>query len=116
MNITEIAGKNVKLSKGSITVLNDNDKTCGVVRNLTKWKDIQANKQIILRNKIKSVWGKNNFGVSMERVYFDLDNNAYIIKNTRIKPIESEQSLYNQIWGEIETDNNITIIEVGGIY
>ena len=53
MNITEIAGKNVKLSKGSITVLNDNDKTCGVVRNLTKWKDIQANKQIILRNKIK---------------------------------------------------------------
>jgi hypothetical protein len=55
MLITYIQGKDVILSKGSITVKDNNNKTCGVVRNLRKFKDIQANRKptVIIANTIK---------------------------------------------------------------
>lgn len=44
--IQDCAGKKVKISKGSITIKDDNNKTCGVVRNITNLYDLQANKQM----------------------------------------------------------------------
>lgn len=52
--IKDCIGKNVKISKASITIKNEEGKTCGVVRNITSLYDLQANKQMeyyrIVRN------------------------------------------------------------------
>lgn len=44
--IKDCVGKNVRISKCSITIKDDNNKTCGVVRNITSLYNLQANKQI----------------------------------------------------------------------
>lgn len=44
--IKDCIGKKVKISKSSITIKDDNNKTCGVIRNITSLYDLQANKQI----------------------------------------------------------------------
>ena len=59
MKISEIKNKTVKIGKTSITVFGDNGKTCGVVRNIEKFKDLQPNKQIdyIKRIRESGLWG-----------------------------------------------------------
>ena len=44
--IKDCVGKNVKISKASITIKNEEGKTCGVVRNITSLYDLQPNKQM----------------------------------------------------------------------
>lgn len=38
-------GKLVKICKSSITIKDENGKTCGVVRDITRFSDVQPNKQ-----------------------------------------------------------------------
>lgn len=45
-DIKDCIGKNVKISKGSITIKSENGKTSGIVRNITSLYDLQANKQM----------------------------------------------------------------------
>lgn len=42
MTIEQIEGKTVKLSARSITVIGDNGKTCGIVRNVSRFEDMPA--------------------------------------------------------------------------
>lgn len=51
--IKDCTGKNVKISKGSITIKAEDGKTCGVVRNTTSLYDLQANRQMEYYKKIK---------------------------------------------------------------
>ena len=51
--IKDCIGKNVKISKGSITIKAEDGKTCGVVRNIVSLYDMQANKQMDYYKKIK---------------------------------------------------------------
>ena len=44
--IKDCIGKNVRISKCSITIKSDDGKTCGVVRDIRKFKDIQPNKTL----------------------------------------------------------------------
>lgn len=44
--IKDCIGKNIKISKGSITIKSEDGKTSGVVRNITSLYDLQANKQM----------------------------------------------------------------------
>lgn len=44
--IKDCIGNKIKISKGSITIKDDNNKTCGVVRNIISLYDLQANKQM----------------------------------------------------------------------
>ena len=112
MQIIEIAGKDVILSKGSITVKDENNKTCGVVRNLKKFKDIQANKQFVLRKQLNGVWGINRFGIQMDRVYFDLNDKAYIIRTPLSRLVlDSEITEAEKLWANVEME----IIEVNHI-
>ena len=53
--IKDCIGKNVKISKGSITIKDDDNKTCGVVRNIVSLYDLQANKQIDYYRKIRDI-------------------------------------------------------------
>lgn len=53
--IKDCIGKNVKISKASITIKNEEGKTCGVVRNIISLYDLQANKQIDYYKMIKNL-------------------------------------------------------------
>lgn len=80
MEIMYIKNQYVKLSRGSITVKGENGKTKGLVRGLTRFLDLQANKKInyfkLLRNS--SVWG--NSKIDMDNCYI-LDGTVYLIRN-----------------------------------
>lgn len=52
--IKDCIGKNIKISKNSITIKNEEGKTCGVVRNITSLYDMQANKQFEYFKQIKN--------------------------------------------------------------
>lgn len=43
-DIKDCIGKNIKISKCSITIKSNDGKTCGVVRDIRKFRDIQQNK------------------------------------------------------------------------
>lgn len=52
--IKDCIGKNIKISKNSITIKNEKGKTCGVVRNIISLYDMQANKQFEYYKQIKN--------------------------------------------------------------
>lgn len=58
--IKDCVGKNVKISKASITIKNEEGKTCGVVRNITSLYDLQPNKQMEYYRVIRNlgIYGK----------------------------------------------------------
>ena len=53
--IKDCIGKNVKISKGSITIKAEDGKTCGVVRNIVSLYDMQANKQMEYYQKLRKL-------------------------------------------------------------
>lgn len=53
MEMKDLNGKRIRISKNSITAKNENGKTCGVVRNTTTLYDLQANKQMDFYRKLK---------------------------------------------------------------
>lgn len=80
--IKDCIGKNIKISKGSITIKDDNGKTCGVVRNIWKFKDIQPNKQIDYFHVLRDVgaWGNRKFDVNTCIVK---DGKMYVFRNMK---------------------------------
>lgn len=53
--IKDCIGKRIKISKSSITIKNEEGKTCGVVRNIISLYDLQANKQMEYYRTIKNL-------------------------------------------------------------
>ena len=98
MYISELENKHIKIGKTSITVINtETNKTCGVVRNICKFKDLQANKQI---NYIKAlrdagVWGCGIDGV-IDAVIIS-ENQLYYLHN--LKPIEAYNKYFKGVEG-----------------
>lgn len=80
MKITDIEGKPVKLSVGSITAKNDNGKTVGVVRGISRWENLSPRKQSDTWSKVRTVWGRNDTFFNMDFVYYD-DRELYFIYN-----------------------------------
>lgn len=80
----KIIGKTIKISPRSITIKGENGKTCGVIRNTSKFQGLQANEQMkywkILRES--GIWGDTEL---MENVIFH-DGKMYYLNNLR--PLE----------------------------
>lgn len=57
--IKDCVGKKIKISKSSITIKSEEGKTCGVVRDIKKFKDIQPNKEFRYFHILKEcgAWG-----------------------------------------------------------
>ncbi len=107
--IKDCIGRNVKISKGSITIKDNTGKTCGVVRNIWKFKDIQPNKQINYFHMLKRVgaWGNRDFDVDsciikdgkmyifrdMKTVQFH-EKYGYLSEEERRKA-ENQEMIYN---------------------
>lgn len=87
--IKDCVGKNVKISKNSITIKNEEGKTCGVVRNIVSLYDMQANKQFEYYKQIKNagLHGK----ISIKDCIIS-DGIMYVFRNIRSK-------LYHEKYG-----------------
>lgn len=81
MDICEIENKRVKLSSHSITVKNDKDKTCGVVKGITKFHDLRTSEQIKYHTILRScgIWGYSDY-LNCFVVY---DGKPYYLHNLR---------------------------------
>lgn len=81
MEIKDIENKRVKISARSITVKDENDKTCGIVRNVVRFKDLPINKQFDWFKVVKEcgVWGHENL---LNR-FLICDGKAYFLFNTK---------------------------------
>lgn len=110
MEIMGIKNQYVRLSKGSITVKDENGKTKGLVRGLTRFLDLQTNKRIdyfkLLRNS--GVWG--NKKIDMDNCYI-LDGAVYLIRNMNSYKYytEEEKEKYDTMYQNIENYGVIVI-------
>ena len=111
MEIKDIYNHNVKASKGSITVKDEYNKTRGIVRDLTRFNDLQANKKILYSKVLRDaeVWG--NSKINTDNCYI-LDNKIYLLKNLRSCKYysEEEQSDYDNMYLKI-SNHGINVIE-----
>lgn len=82
-NIFDCENQEIKIGKTSITIKNrDTGKTKGIVKNITKFKDMQPNKQMQYFKKLKAlnIWG--NKMVNMDNVII-YDGNIVLFRNMR---------------------------------
>ena len=96
MEIMDIKNQYVKLSKGSITVKDDNGKTKGLVKGLTRFLDLQANKKTdyskLLRNS--GVWGNITGNISNQS---DLQSALNAKANTASLATVASSGSYNDL-------------------
>lgn len=86
MKIAEIANKEIKINKRSITVVDGNGKTRGVVTHITKATDMQLNKLMehFSDLRLAGLWGAKIDGIM--NCVIEIDNSIYYLHN--LKPIE----------------------------
>ena len=107
--IKDCVGKNVKISKNSITIKTKDGKTCGVIRNTTSLYDLQANKQMEYYQKLRKqgMHGKISIKdciISDGKIYIFRniksklwhDAHGYITEEER-KKAEDKEKLYNAL-------------------
>ena len=106
----DIENKRVKVSKCSLTIKDDNNKTCGIVRNISSLYDIQANKQCDIHLKLKKdgiiamTYGIKDIIISDGNIYFlnDIRKRMHYEKygffdDTEKKKYEEREVLINSI-------------------
>lgn len=90
--IKDCMNKKVKISKGSITIKDDNNKTCGIVRNIISLYDLQANKQMDYYRKIRDMGLHGKISI---RDCIISDGTMYIFRNIKSK-------LFHEKYGYID--------------
>lgn len=80
--IKDCMNKKVKISKRSITIKDDDNKTCGVVRNIVSLYDLQANKQMDYYRKIRDIGLHGKISI---RDCIISDGTMYIFRNIKSK-------------------------------
>lgn len=91
--IKDCIGKNVKISKGSITIKTEGGKTCGVVRNITSLYDLQANKQTDYYKKIKQVGLHGKISI---KDCIIADGIMYVFRNVKSKLWHEEYGYFSE--------------------
>lgn len=84
MKIFELEGKNVKICKTSITVKDENGKTCGVVTGVKTWKTLSPREQFDFAKAIKKsgIWG-SKFDILKNTVF--CGKQIYLLNNLKKK-------------------------------
>ena len=104
--IKDCIGKNVKISKGSITIKTEDGKTCGVVRNIVSLYDMQANKQMDYYKKIKQAGLHGKISI---KDCIIVDNTMYVFRNIKSK-------LWHEKYGFISEEEKQKADEMETIY
>nr|DAG13516.1 MAG TPA: hypothetical protein [Caudoviricetes sp.] len=82
-NIIDCENEEIKIGKTSITIKNkETGKTKGIVKNITKFKDIQPNKQIDYFKRLKELNLWRNRIVNMNNVLIQ-DGEIIVFRNMR---------------------------------
>jgi hypothetical protein len=93
--IKDCIGKHVKISKCSITIKNEQGKTCGVVRDITSLYDLQSNKQMEYYKRVKDLGigcGANDISITECIIKDDI---LYVFRNIKSK-------LFHEKYGYID--------------
>ena len=98
MELLAIQGKHAKICKSSISCKDENGKTCGVVTGITRFKDLQANKQILFSKALRSsgLWG-SKYGLMDNVIYYD----GKLFHLISIKTLEHYKEYYPEKYGDI---------------
>ena len=80
--IKDCIGKNVRISKGSITIKSDDGKTSGVVRNITSLYDLQVNKQMEYYQKLRKIGLHEKISI---KDCIITDGTMYVFRNIKSK-------------------------------
>ncbi len=80
--IKDCIGKNVKISKGSITIKSEDGKTSGVIRNITSLYDLQANKQMEYYHKLRKLGLHGKISITDCIIS---DGTMYVFRNIKSK-------------------------------
>lgn len=114
--IKDCVGKNVKISKCSITIKSDDGKTCGVVKNISKFHDIHTNKQMEYFHLLKKAgaWVSKNFDVDS---CVEKDGKLYAFRNMKSKLFHEKYSYFseNEISNEEEQETIYNALKTAGI-
>lgn len=93
--IKECIGRNVKISKCSITIKDDNGKTRGIVQNIQKFNDVQFNKSMdyfrILKNT--GAWQSRDFNVDTCIVK---DAKMYVFRNMNTVRFQEKYGYFSE--------------------
>ena len=79
MKIQELENRKIKIGKTSITVVGDDGKTAGVVRNVKTWATMQPRDTFPIRKQIKSIFAAGK----ADRLILD-GKNWYYVYNAHI--------------------------------
>ena len=104
--IKDCNGKQVKISKCSITIKSEDGKTSGVVKNITSLYDLQANRQMEYYKKIRNLGlhGK----ISIKDCIIS-DGTMYVFRNIKSK-------LFHERYGFISEEEKQKAEEIETIY
>ncbi len=117
-DIKDCVGKKVKISKNSITIKNEDGKTCGVIRNIVSLYDLQPNKQMEYYKKLRNLGLHGKISIKDCIISDDI---MYVFRNIKSKLWNSEHGYfseeekikeeeYNMIYDTIK-NNGIEVIE-----
>ena len=112
--IKDCMNKKIKISKGSITIKDDDNKTCGVVRNIVSLYDLQANKQINYYRKIRDIGLHGKISI---RDCIISDGTMYIFRNIKNKLFHEKYGYMddNEKQKEEEQESIFNTIKSAGI-
>ena len=91
--IKDCIGKNIKISKGSITIKAEDGKICGVVRNIVSLYDLQANKQMDYYRKIKQAGLHGKISI---KDCIIADGIMYVFRNIKSKLWHDEHGYFTE--------------------
>lgn len=90
--IKDCRNKKVKISKGSITIKDENGKTCGIVQNIISLYDLQPNKQMDYYKKIRDMGLHGKISI---KDCIIKDDTMYVFRNIKSK-------LFHEKYGYID--------------
>lgn len=114
--IKDCIGKYVKISKCSITIKSEEGKTCGVIRDIRKFKDIQPNRALGYFHLLRKcgAWENKNFNVDncIERY-----GKLYAFRNMKSKKFHEKYGYFSEeeIRNEAEQENIYIALKDAGI-
>ena len=117
MEILDCRNKDVRISKCSITVKDSEGKTCGVVKNISHFYDIQTNKQVGYFHLMKKagIWSNHLLDIK-KQVVIDSSGKLYLFRNMngiaslrKFTPelVEKLDNIYTEA-----RENGVEVIEV----
>ena len=112
--IKDCIGKNVKISKDSITIKAEDGKTCGVVRNIVSLYDMQTNKQMDYYKQIKQAGLHGKISI---KDCIIADGIMYVFRNIKSKLWHEEYGYFSEaeIEKAEETETIYNALKTAGI-